>query len=68
MDEVIQLTYFTHAECNTIDLSDPAQLRWWCKAFSVSPEELWQAVRTVGNQPRDVGGYLRMESAEPDTH
>lgn len=52
-------------QSNAIDLSDPGQLLWWCRAFSVSREELWQAVRTVGNRPRDVGGYLRMESTDP---
>ena len=61
------MAYFTHAERNMIDMSDAGHVQWWCKAFSVSREELWQAVRTVGNKPRDVGGYLRMESAETDT-
>jgi hypothetical protein len=61
------MAYFPHAERNTIDMSDAGQVLWWCRAFSVSREELWQAVRTVGNQPRDVGSYLRMETAETDT-
>lgn len=62
------MSYSNQAERNVIDLSDPGHVLWWCKAFSVTREELWHAVRTVGNKPRDVGGYLRMETVELHDH
>ena len=43
----------------TIDMFDSEQLAWWSRVFAVTPAELWQAVRTVGNMPEDIRTYLR---------
>jgi hypothetical protein len=42
-----------------ISLSDDYEVRDWAKKFGVSPEELKQAVKNVGNMANDVETYLK---------
>ena len=45
-------------ESNQVEINESQQLRYWSDKFSVTHEELKQAVNAVGNDPGDVLEYL----------
>jgi hypothetical protein len=42
-----------------INLNEDYEVRDWAKKFGVTPEQLRQAVTTVGNQAEDVERHLK---------
>ena len=42
-----------------IDVNESYELRDWSRKFGVSPEELRDAVRAVGNEAEKVEEYLK---------
>ena len=42
-----------------IDVNESYELRDWSRKFGVSPEELRDAVRAVGNEAEKVEAYLK---------
>lgn len=45
-------------DANRINLSQPHEVRYWCKRFDCSVSELQQAVDAVGDSAALVGAYL----------
>jgi hypothetical protein len=46
------------AQRTTVDLTDTAERRYWCRRFGVRTKDLKRAMRSVGNDPGDVENYL----------
>jgi hypothetical protein len=44
-----------------IALSQPHEVRSWCKKFKVTPAKLKAAVKEVGRSARKVGAYLKLQ-------
>jgi hypothetical protein len=42
-----------------VDISDPAEVRYWCDHFGVFPHELQLAIEQVGDNYKDVDFYFR---------
>ena len=45
-------------DAKRINLSQPHEVRYWCKRFNCSELELRQAVNAVGDSAALVGAYL----------
>lgn len=43
-----------------IALSEPYEVRYWCKKFKVTPARLKAVVKTVGRSARKVEGYIKL--------
>jgi hypothetical protein len=46
-----------------INVNQPHELRDWADKFGVSPEQIEEAVRSVGNQAADVQEHLTSRNA-----
>jgi hypothetical protein len=46
-----------------INASQPWEIEYWCEALDASPEELKQAVKTVGPQVEKVREFLARSAA-----
>jgi len=44
-----------------IALSQPHEVRSWCKKFKVTPAKLKAAVKEVGRSSKKVGAYLKLQ-------
>ena len=42
-----------------VSLSEPAAVRYWCRRFSTTPEQLFDAVTKVGSNPAILQLHLR---------
>lgn len=43
-----------------IALSEPYEVRYWCKKFKVTPAKLRAAVKAVGRSSRKVEAYIKL--------
>jgi hypothetical protein len=43
-----------------IALSEPYEVRYWCKKFKVTPARLKAVVKTVGRSARKVEAYIKL--------
>jgi 3-oxoacyl-[acyl-carrier-protein] synthase III len=50
-----------------INMSDPRELKYWCKALEASEEQLAKAVDKVGNSAATVRKELAMSTKQADT-
>ncbi len=48
-----------------VDLDDPDELQYWAQRFNATVDDLKDAVRMVGNDPRAVGDFVCSYLAKP---
>ena len=51
------------ADVDTIDVADPAQVRYWCRLFGCTQSDLLAAVKILGPARTDVEKYVKRRAA-----
>ena len=53
-----------HPGDEIIIISGRSDIDFWCRRFSVSPFTLFQLLKTVGNDARQIGEFLHKNEGE----
>ena len=53
-----------HPSDEIIVISGRSDVGFWCRRFSISPFTLFQLLRTVGNDARQIGDFLHKNEGE----
>jgi hypothetical protein len=47
-----------------IVITDRSDIDFWCQHFSISPFTLFHLLKTVGNDPKQIGEFLHIKEEE----
>jgi hypothetical protein len=53
-----------HPSDEIIVISGRSDIDFWCRRFSISPFTLFQLLKTVGNDARQIGEFLHKNEGE----